>query len=297
MKKSSVLTKPFFLILLLLAAVSSAWAEEYKFVGSRSIEKDAQLNASLISLGGTIKIEGKLRGSVMQIGGKLIVSGHVSADIIAFGTDIELKDNSEIDGDCLLVGGALIRSQTARIKGEYFYVKLGTKEVESTVFPLIFGRETITVIKLVKILLWLLLGLMVYAMLPARLHAMSLLLDRGSVLKHGLTGLITVTVSVLLLIIFILLSLLIIGIPLLMILLMSGAALLLVGRTVMMYTLGAILSRKMDRSNPIMSICLGALLYGILKFIPIIGFFILLAVDIVGIGIVMGYLLMMRKKV
>jgi len=299
MNKTVALTKAakcLVIVVFLFLTTSPSWSEEFQVVSEKRLEKEAVHSASLIALRGYIQIDGRLNGSVLQIGGTLIISGHVKEDVIALGTDVSLRDNAVIEGDCLLIGGHLERSESAQIKGEYFFVKLGSKEIHSTVFPLLWGTQTITLLKFIKVILWMLLGLMVYAILPVRLHAMSLLFEKGGVLKHGLTGLLTVATIAVLLLIFIFLSLVFIGIPLLLVLFIAGTALLLVGRTLLMYILGSALVKMLKQSNPILSICLGALIFGMIKFIPVMGVLVLIVVDLIGIGIVVTYLLILRKK-
>ncbi len=273
-----------------------SWSEDFKFVKHQHVDKDSSLKTSLISFRGDIRIEGILEGSVLQVGGKLIVTGQVTADIIAMGTDVILSENSNVDGDLLIIGGKLNRAESARIKGEYFFVKLGSKEVESTFLPLFWEARTITLLKFLKIILWLLIGLMIYAMIPGRLHSMSLYLRDGNLAKYAMTGILTLLVSVTLLLLFTLLSLFIIGIPFLALLLVAGAMLILVGRTMMMYSVGLYMLNLIKKSNPIFSICCGALVFGVVKFIPAVGSIALILIDLVGSGIVINYMLTLRKQ-
>lgn len=296
MKKSSRLFGLTAFMVLFMSVCVPSWSEDFKFVKQEQVAKESVLKSSLLSWKGAIRIDGKLEGSVLQIGGTLTVSGQVAADVIALGTEVVLLEDAMVGGDLLLVGGKLDRAETARIRGEYFFVKLGSKEVESTFLPLFWEAKTITLLKFLKIVLWLLIGWMIYALIPGRLHSMSLFVKDGSLVGYGLTGLVTFLVSVTLLLLFTLLSLVIVGIPLLGLLLLAGAALVLVGRTVMMYAAGLGLLRLLNRSNPLLAICCGALVFGLLKFIPLAGSFVLILIDLIGSGIVISYLMMLRKQ-
>jgi hypothetical protein len=272
------------------------WAEEFRIVKKVSYDRDTVTQASMIAYRGEIAIAGTVKGSVLQLGGKLTVSGTVTEDIIALGTDIVLQDGARIEGDFLLVGGSLNRSDSALIKGEYFFVKMGSKEIDSTSFPLIWGEKTITLIKFIKIILWLLLGLMVYAVIPQRIHAISMIWNTGNKGRTTLLGFLILVVGFFLLLFFTLLSLIMIGIPFLLILLILGSLLLLVSRTVMLYLMGSRIASLLHRSNPILFIILGAVVYGIIKFIPFLGTPILLLIDLVGSGLVLSYLLFLKKS-
>lgn len=296
MKKSILLFRPVIFVLLFLSMLSFSWAEEYKFVRQMKLEKGESAQSSLISFRGAIQIDGTLNGSVLQVGGKLIVSGHVTADIIALGTEVQLMDNAVIDGDFLLIGGSLQRIGTVLIKGEYFFVKIGSKQIESTFLPLFWGANALSFLKFVKILLWLLLGIMVYTMLPSRLHTMKLMLQKDALVKFGFVGLLTVLSLLLAIAMLILLSLIIVGIPLLIVVLIAGTALLLVSRTLMMYSLGAYLTKFTRHTNPIFSVCFGAILLGLIRFLPLAGSLLLILIDLIGIGIVSSYLIALKKK-
>lgn len=283
----------FFLIFISVPAWSS---DEYRIVKKAECAVSEIIDASLIAYRGEVSIAGQVNGSILQIGGKLTVSGTVKEDIIALGTDVELLENARVEGDFLLLGGTLSRAESVVIKGEYFFVKLGSKEIDTTAFPLLWGGKTLALIKVIKIILWMLLGLMVYAIFPQRIHAVSLLLKKESLGRILLLGLLTVSIVFFLLLVFTLLSLIVIGIPLLISLLMLGAVLLVVSRTVMLYVFGAMISRLLNRTNPILFIILGAGVYGAIKFIPFLGTPLVVGIDLIGCGMVVSYLLLQKKS-
>jgi hypothetical protein len=89
------------------------------------------------------------------------------------------------------------------------------------------------------------------------------------------------------LVFFIILSFLIIGIPLLFVLIVFYFIVLILGRTAMFFWIGNAISRTLGLKGmtPAIYILFGAVLYGLLKFLPYLGPFALAVLNIFELGI------------
>jgi hypothetical protein len=108
--------------------------------------------------------------------------------------------------------------------------------------------------------------------------------------------LLAMLVFILLLLIFVILSLVLIGIPLLLILIAAYFLALSFGRAVVFFAIGSGIAAVLKiKGNTILFVILGTTVYALLKFIPWIGTPLLILMDIVAIGISVGFFLQRRK--
>jgi hypothetical protein len=96
-------------------AASADPGPTYKLTGTRlAIGQDVQIAADEEILDG-----------VAVIGGTLRVDGRVREGVLVVGGDVRLGPTSEVRGDIVLVGGALIREPGARVTGAVNYITAG----------------------------------------------------------------------------------------------------------------------------------------------------------------------------
>lgn len=250
---------------------------------------------SIISLGGEIDVNGVVEKSIVMIGGRLNLDGEVKEDVICFGSDVLVGKNAWIKGELLVIGGNLDRDTLSRVNGEFFYFRFDLKKIESTLIPIISDSKTITFLRILKIIFWLILTLVVLAIFPQKINQALEIFDRN-VLKTGMIGLLTFFAFLFLLIVFIVLTFLIIGIPLLLALIMSYFLILIFGRTVMFLYIGGKISNTFRATgiSPSILLLIGVVFYSLLKFLPYAGPLLLAIMNIIEIGI--GVTFILRKR-
>jgi hypothetical protein len=87
--------------------------------GSDYVLSSGQVIKDLVVFGGnaTLEQDSSVTGDVVIFGGNLVVAGQVKGDVTAFGGDITVADNATVDGNLNTLGGAAQISPKATIKG------------------------------------------------------------------------------------------------------------------------------------------------------------------------------------
>ncbi len=289
--------KKFAIWLILLFGVlgNQLSASNYEIINQLTLPADKSHSGSLISWGGTIKIHGNLKGSVILIGGRLEVNGRVDEDVICVGTYIEINKTALVKGDLLVIGGKLNRHPQSIVGGEFFNSKFDLKKIETTLMPLLSDSNTLEFFMAVKIILWLIISLVVFAVVPKKVIDAESIIGKHA-LKVGAIGIFSLITFLFFMVMFIIMSFFIIGLPLLLGLVLFYFAVYLFGRTVMFYFIGDFLSKrfKFKQVSSALFIVIGAIVYAVLKLIPVLGTVILIIVNILEVGI--GISFMFRKR-
>jgi len=275
------------LIVLFLLPLTALFGSDLKLVKSLDVPAGSNHTGSIVSFGGEIDIAGRVEKSLILIGGRLRLTGQIDEDVICIGTRVHIAETGHIKGDLLVIGGELDRDPLSRVKGEFFYFRFDLKKIENTLIPILSDARTITFLKIIKIVIWFIIALLVLLLLPDKVFRAEEIFAKN-ILKCGLIGLISLFIFLLLLVFFIVLSFLIIGIPLLLGLIALYFLILILGRTAMFYFIGRQLWRFLFRKEataPALLVLLGALLYGVLKFLPLLGPFVLGVINVVELGI------------
>jgi hypothetical protein len=247
----------------------------------------------IFSLGGNIFIEGKVRDDVMVIGGSITISGEAGQSVVGIGSRILVKSTAVIGEDLAALGGTLEKEPGCSIGGDTIYFQ--TAEIGDQIFKdgLVSGVFSLSlipiilVIKLVIIFLWLMAALLGAALFPKPIAYASDELRKSFWPAFGV-GLVAIIVFTGLVLFAALLSIILIGIPVLLALIAAGIIIKVFGRLVIFYFLGASLLRALGsrRISTIGAVLAGLLLFSFIGFIPVIGFFFGLVMNIVGWGIV-----------
>jgi hypothetical protein len=288
--------KKMVLILLIMAfALNLHSGSDLKLKKKLSVSAEDVYPDSIIRLGGEIDVKGVVEKSIVMIGGQLNLDGEVREDVICFGSDVRVGKNAWIKGELLVIGGNLDRNSMSRVNGEFFYFRFDLKKIESTLLPIISDSKTITFLRILKIIFWLILTLVVLAIFPQKINQAQEIFNKN-VLKIGMIGMLTIFAFLFLLIIFIVLTFLIIGIPLLLALILSYFLILIFGRTVMFLYIGSKISSsfRLTSISPSILLLIGVVFYSLLKFLPYAGPLLLIIMNIVEIGIGIGFIF--RKR-
>jgi hypothetical protein len=296
MKKLSILLLWGFIFIISSTGPGSfCYASNFKMVKNLSVSMQDSYPDSVMSWGGTVDIDGTLKGSIILFGGRLELDGVVEEDVICVSSSIRMGEQALIKGDLFVIGGKLDRHPKSTVNGEYFHFKFDLKKIESTLIPLFSDSKSVTFFKVIKIILWFIITLLVFAVVPKKInHAREIF--ETNILKVGALGILSFLTFIFLLIAFFIMSLIIIGIPLLLLLVLLYFVANIFGRTVIFYFIGIKSSKLLKLKNvpPALFIVLGVAVYSILKFIPFVGPLILILMNLFEVGIGVGFFF--RKK-
>jgi hypothetical protein len=252
---------------------------------------------SIVSLKGDIKIEGKVEGSIILIGGKLVLNGVVTQDVICFASKIVVGPNTSVLGDLIALGGTVTEGAKTRVKGDFLYFKFNLKKIENTIIPILSDSKTITFLKTIKIIIWFIIALVVFALVPRKIYDAEKIF-KVNLAKSGAVGILSIFLFIISFFIFVIMSFIYIGIPLLLLLLILYFVIYIFGRTVMLFYIGSRISTllKLKKISTALYLLLGIIFYAFLKFLPIVGPILLIIMNILEIGIGTSYLVRKRLK-
>jgi hypothetical protein len=248
----------------------------------------------IFSLGGNVLIEGKVRDDVLVIGGSITISGEAGQSVVGIGSRIIVKSTAVIGEDLAALGGTLEKEPGCTVGGDTIYfqtAEIGDKIFRDGLVSGVFSLSLIPiilVIKLVIIFLWLMVALLGAALFPKPITYASGELRRAFWPAFGV-GLVAIIVFTGLVLFAALLSIILIGIPVLLALVAAGIIIKVFGRLVVFYFLGDSLLRALGsrKISTLGAVLVGLLLFSFIGFIPVIGFFFGLVMNIVGWGIVL----------
>jgi hypothetical protein len=245
-----------------------------------------------------LDIAGKVDGAVFLVGGRLRLSGAISGDVICLGSQVDIQDKAVISRDLIVIGGRVNKAPGCMINGGFYYIRSreDLKKISRTLLPFLPASGGLSFFRISKIFFWFILALLTLAVLPLPVSRAAELLKK-SPLRCGAYGLLALLIFILALLIFIILSLVLIGIPLLFALLALYFLLLIFGRTVVFYFIGAQLASFLKlKDNAILFVVLGTAVYALLKLLPWFGAPLLIGLDIFAMGIGSGFWLLRKKS-
>lgn len=280
-----------FLTVILLISTALFCSSNYKFEKNLSLARNEYYPNNIISFGGNINIKGKVKHSLILIGGSLKLDGEVDEGIICIGAHVEISENAIVKGDVFAIGGRLTKAPAAKLMGDFTNVRFDLKKIESTLIPFLSDVRISTFFKIIKIILWFVITLIVFAIFPHKINRAEKLFS-NYILKIGALGLLSLFSFFFLLFVFIIMSFILIGIPLLFALLLCYFFIFILGRTIIFYYIGHKIAaglRLKDITSSLF-VLFGAIFYGILNFIPVAGPIILLILNIFEIGIGVGFI-------
>ncbi len=270
-------------------------ASDYKMQKNINVSRDQIFPQSIVSFKGKLDINGTVKESVILVGGQLILDGVVEEDVICFAAEVKIGENAHIKRDLFVIGGVLDRDPAAKVDGEYFYFKFDLKKLENSLIPILSDTRTFSLFKAIRIILWFIIALIVFAVVPKKINAAEEIFDNHRI-KIGTVGLLSLFCFIFLVFISIILSFIVIGIPIFIVLVLLYFVTYVFGRTVMFYYVGIKLAHLVKLKNipPALFILLGVIVYALLKLLPFVGPILLIVLNIFELGIGVSYFL--RKK-
>ncbi len=226
-----------------------------------------------MNFGGHVTVNGQVRGSVIVIGGVLEVSGSVRGDVVAIGSRASLRDGAKVGGEVVNVGGSLKRGERVTINGQFTSVDFfdfgrfasGRGAFAYFVYMLFWAALIVTAVRFLGVLV-------VAAIAPQRIEG-ALAEPRPSWILAFLLGFVVRGLAGILIFILILPC---VTIPV-------AVALWIISRILIWMGIASIslhIGRRVGRTvfNTDLSyfgaILTGFLIYAVVSFIPIFGFFV-----------------------
>lgn len=281
--------KPLLTLLLVLAALHPLFGQG--FVLQKDIlVPEGEFEDNVISFGGDIIVDGSVRENVIAFGGTITISGEVGEVVLGFGSEIRLESSADIKGDVVSIGGHLEKAPGCSITGDTILIHIdSTKDLARIFSPggIRSFLPLLLVLKFITLLIWLFLAVILVAVFPRQIERASRHIRESfwPVFASGLLGLV---IFIGLSVFSAFLSLIIIGIPILISLIFIGIIIKIFSRVVLFCFLGELLARGFHKKDPslYLSAGIGFLIVGFISFIPVLGPFASLILNIVGWGVV-----------
>ncbi len=271
------------------------FSTDFKLEKNVTVPENKTCDYSIVSLKGKLDIKGNVKESILLVGGRLTLDGVVEEDVICIASKVKIGKHALIKRDLYVIGGTLEKDPGAFVKGEYFYVKFNLERIENTLIPILSDSRTLSFFKAINIIIWFIIALIVFAVIPKRVNSAEEIFDRHR-WRIGAVGFLALICFIFLLFISIILSFVLIGIPLFIALILFCFITYVFGRTVMFYFIGIKLTHLLKLKNiaPAFFILAGVIIYALLKFLPYLGPVFLIVLNIFEFGIGVSYFL--RKK-
>jgi len=246
-----------------------------KVVQGDVVVRASQPARDVVALRGSIKVEpgGEVRDAVAVLGSVILEPGAHAREAVAIGGDVRLGPGAEVEKDVVSVGGSVVRDPGAEIGGEE--VSIGIPALSGLAglagSRMLFDRHEspafVAAQVLAKFLVFFALGLLVLALFPRRLDAVSSSFTAHP-WKSVLTGLLGIVVAPL---VVILLVATIIGIPLVAVAALMALAAGVLGFTALSLHIGRALPIERQRWTHVLQLAVGTAIVVLVTAIPVIG--------------------------
>jgi len=215
------------------------------------IDEDQEIEGDVTALGGDVVVKGVVDGSVVALGG----------DILVTSTGIIEEDATSVGGEVKIEPGGIIKGERVALKGKIPGISFFPYLLQPKVVLRGFGIVT----KIVKILLLLFLGMIVFSVVPRNVGKIKDKVEK-EFLKSILVGLLA---WVLFLPAFVLLLITIIGIPLAILLPLVVIVALLLGYTSVSLYVGEKIKQNTNikPQTPLLTVFLGIIAVELISII------------------------------
>ena len=244
-------------------------------------------HGELVALFGDVVIDGTVTGEVIVIMGSLRVNGTIESNVVSVLSETILTETARIEGELINLGWPLQRHEGSRITGELVNISFMNLvpfvdvDTESLLLALL---KFFFLIKLALLAAGFVFTLITAALIPRRVAIIAEAMPR----QWGWSILIGLLAWSLFFIASCIIAVTIIGLPLAGALGLAMWIVKWVGRTAIFFLVGQTIGRNVFRRElPHMSsILCGFLAYALLYMIPLVGGFVTLGLNIVGVGMV-----------
>lgn len=249
---------------------------------------DERIEEDLLAVGKRVLIEGEVDGDAIVFDGELVVRGRVTGDAIAIGGRVRLEDGASVGGEAFSLFGGVDLAEGAKVGGKIRELASLPPEREAGYLSIGYSPPVL-VARFLGLVFWLLAALAAAFLAPTTVARSAAELERhpGRLILIGallaLSYALSLVLSVALIPVFI-------GIPLLVLLLLAGLGLVAVALAAAFQVVGSRIGERLHETAPsgYVQVLVGALLLGLLHFVPVLGELAWLALSLGGAGAVLA---------
>jgi len=246
------------------------------------LEAGSLARHQLVAVGRDLLVEGEALASVAALDGSVEVTGRVRGDVIVLGGDVRLAATALVDGDVHVERGARLGGRSVAYPT---VSRAWLTLLEGPTLGLSAGSPLVLAAKLGLVAAWLALCLLLFATGGRALVATSeeIALEPLRCFLAGVTGVAAAFLTALL---FSAVLPALVAVPMLVLVVLAALVAKLWGVVALFHALGASLARRAGRRRVLAlhAAVYGALLLGLLKFVPYLGIWAWTAATLVGIG-------------
>lgn len=267
-----------------LAQVAGRATDDMTWGGALTVARDEVHEGDLLALGGRIELDGHVTGDAVSVGGHVVVRGRVDGDVLALGGRVTIEEGADVRGNAFALVGSVEVEDPATVHGQVRSVLAGESGDRPSYFDLAFSRAGV-IVRLTGLTFWILAALAAAFAAPSTVVQAATEVRRRP-LRLAVIGLLVNASLALTAVLCIALVAIFVGIPLLFLLLLAWTAL---GAAALAATFHAVGERLAERALPATitgyaKILLGALLLGLVSFVPIAGEIVWTAAAFAGVG-------------
>lgn len=282
--------------ILLSASVASAQrvpdASDHSTEFATSLGEDVSVAAGerveqdLLTIGGRLVVDGDAGGDAVALDGDVVVRGHVAGDALALGGRVILEPGARVDGNAFSLFGGVDVAEGAEVGGRVRSLAPLAPGQEAGYFSTAFSKPAL-IARFLGLVFWILAALIAAFVAPATVARAAAEIPRHP-LRLGGIGLLLGVSFLLTLILFVMLIRVFIGLPLLVLLFVTAVILVALALAAVFHALGERVSESLLEGaiSGYVELLAGALLLGVLHFIPVLGELLWIAAALVGAGAV-----------
>ena len=117
-------------------------------IGHSIVVEENEEAGDLVCIGCSIHMMGTC-GDIVTVGGSIVIEGTVTGDAVAVGGGMHVGENASISGDVVTVGGSLSRHPNATVKGDI------TTQSGPLILLALFLVPLVPLVLIVALIVWL----------------------------------------------------------------------------------------------------------------------------------------------
>lgn len=246
-------------------------------------------HSRIVALGRDMVIAGEALSHAVALNGSVRVSGRVEGDLIVLGGAVELASTARVEGDVFILGGHLDAAPGALIGGRSVAYPEASQALVTLIEGPALGLSSASPIvigaKLALLAFWALVALLLFAVSGREMLSTSesIRVEPFRNFMLGLTGIFSMVLTALLCSA---VSGAFLTMPLLVLVAVAALVLRFWGMVAVFHALGGWLCERLAvrRPVPLVSVCCGLLALGLLKLIPWIGIWTWSLATFIGVG-------------
>lgn len=242
----------------------------------------------LLAMGSQLTIDGEAAGDAVAIRGDLIVNGRVSGDAIALAGRVRVARGGRVVGNAFSLFGGVDIAEGGQVEGRSRSLAPLAPGETAGYFTAAYSKPAL-IARFLALVFWILAALIAAFAAPTTVARAAAELSRHPLRLTGI-GLLLGLSFVLTLVLFVALIPLFVGIPLLVLLTLAAIGLVALALAAAFHGLGAQVAERMSSTavSGYAELLAGALVLGLLHFLPLVGELLWLAVVLAGAGAVVA---------